>query len=137
MGARGRKSKAELTLVRNRAEVLVLRRPEAPDDLSDEAAAEWREVVASCDADHFSRATYSILAAYCRHAVATRRIDQLIKNMEEGDEWSVGMYDKLLVMHERESRALASLAVRLGIASVSRAAQKIGGSKSYDKPWEK
>ena len=113
MGARGRRSSAELTLLQRAEEVLVVRRPDPPDHLADEARMEWREVVNSLPADHFPRATHPILEAYCRHAVATRRIDQLIRDLEAGEGSTVD-YDKLLVMHERERRALASLAVRLG-----------------------
>jgi hypothetical protein len=40
MGSRGRKSGAELTLVARAEEVLVARRPDSPNHLSDEAAAE-------------------------------------------------------------------------------------------------
>src|SRR4249919_3863804 len=120
MGARGRKSSAELTLVQRAEEVLVVRRPNPPDCLSDDAAAEWREVVNTFAADHFPRATYPILEAYCCHAAQRRKVRQLIENTEEG-EGSVGEYDKLLAMHERESRALAALAVRLNIASATHA----------------
>jgi phage terminase small subunit len=135
MGARGRRSSAELTLLQRAEEVLVVRRPDPPDHLSDEAALEWREVVNSLPADHFSRATHPILEAYCRHAVATRRIDQLIRELEVA-EGSRADYDKLLVMHERESRALASLAVRLGIASAMQL-QKPKAVSADRKPWEK
>ena len=47
MGARGRKSSAELTLLQRAEEVLVVRRPDPPDHLADEARMEWREVVNS------------------------------------------------------------------------------------------
>jgi phage terminase small subunit len=84
MGSRGRKSGAELTLVARAEEVLVARRPDPPDHLSDEAAAEWRDVVNSLSADHFSRASHPLLEAYCRHAVAARRIDQMLQGLKRG-----------------------------------------------------
>ena len=135
MGARGRKSAAELTLVRRTEEVLVVRRPEPPDFLSDEAQAEWIAVVGSVPADHFSRAVQPILEAYCRHAVATRRIDGMLQALDTDEGATRVDYDRLLVMHEREARALTALAVRLGIASATHLKTKpVSGAR---KPWEK
>jgi hypothetical protein len=113
MGSRGRKSGAELTLVARAEDVLVARRPDPPDHLSDEAAAEWRDVVNSLSADHFSRASHPLLEAYCRHAVAARRIDQMLQGLQEEGATRAD-YDRLLVMHERESRALASIGGEIG-----------------------
>jgi phage terminase small subunit len=72
-----------LTLVARAEEVLVARRPDPPDHLSDEAAAEWRDVVNSLSVDHFSRASHPLLEAYCRHAVAARVIGRLIQELHE------------------------------------------------------
>ena len=118
-------------------EVLVARRPDPPDHLSDEAAGEWRDVVNSLSADHFSRASHPLLEAYCRHAVAARVIDRLIQELDERKGATQLDYDRLLVMHEGEARALASIAVRLGIACASRLqnAKPIQGVAT--KPWEK
>ena len=140
MGARGRKSRAELTLVQRAEEVLVVRRPEPPEVLSDEAAAEWREVVNSLPADHFSRAVHSMLEGYCTAAAEVRRIDQLIQDLRESDQGSLGAYDKLLAMHDRQMRLVSMLAVRLGIGSatnVTRVRSLAGGRDVGSKPWEK
>jgi len=136
MGARGRKLGAELTLAQRAEEVLVARRPDPPDHLSDEAAAEWREVVNSLPADHFSRATHPH-EAYCLHAVARRVIDRLIQQLDERESATRADYGRLLVMHERESRALASIGVRLGIACASRLQNAMPISRVTNKPWEK
>jgi phage terminase small subunit len=132
MGARGRRSNAELTLLQ-RAEEVVVRRPDPPDHLSDGARMEWREVVNSLPADHFSRGMHPLLEAYCRSAVAARVIDRLIQELDEREGATQADYDRLLVMHEREARALASLAVRLGIACATRGPI----SSPTSKPWEK
>jgi phage terminase small subunit len=137
MGSRGRKSSAELTLAARAAEVLVARRPDPPDHLSDEGAAEWRDIVNSMPADHFSRATHPMLEAYCRHAVARRVIDQVIQGLDEQESATRADYNRLLVMHERESRALASIGVRLGIACASRLQNAKPISCVTNKPWEK
>lgn len=119
MGARGRKSSAALTIVQRAAEIMVVKRAEPPECLSDEEAAEWREVVGTFPAEHFHRAIHPLLEAYCSHAVARRRIEQLIRNLEEGDEWTPNKYSYLREMHDRESRSLAALAVRLNIATAT------------------
>jgi hypothetical protein len=83
MGARGRRSSAELTLLQRAEEVFVVRGPDPPDHLSDEARMEWREVVNSLPADHFCRGMHPLLEAYCRSAVAARVIDRLIQGLDE------------------------------------------------------
>jgi len=54
MGARGRKSAASGELVAVSA-VQVMARPDAPYDLTDEQADEWRSVVDRLPADWFPR----------------------------------------------------------------------------------
>jgi len=120
-----------------RADEVLPRRPDPPDHLSDEAAAEWRDVVNSLSADHFSRASHPLLEAYCRHAVATRVIDRLIQGLDEQESATRADYDRLLVMHEGESRALASIGVRLGIACASRLQNAKPINCVTNKPWEK
>src|SRR5262245_46837718 len=140
MGARGRKSSAELTVAARAAQVLVVKRPEPPEWLSDEAAAEWREVVATFAADHFNRALHPVLEAYCQHAAARRTIGLLLKEAVEekdGEVPSAGYYDKLLVMHERESRALAALSVRLGIATATHVPNKQRAVIATKPLWER
>jgi hypothetical protein len=77
-----------------------------------------------------------MLEAYCRHTVATRRIDQMLQNLEADEGATRADYDRLLVMHERESRALASIAVRLGIACASRLQNAKPISGIAGKPWD-
>ena len=48
-------------LLQRAEEVLVVRRPDPPDHLSDEARMEWREVVNSLPADHFCRGMHPLL----------------------------------------------------------------------------
>jgi phage terminase small subunit len=136
MGVRGRKSSAQRAIAVREQELLVIQRPPPPDCLSAEAQAQWKEVIDCLPADHFSRALYPVLEAYCRHAVATRKIDQLVQKSEEDPEATLADYNRLLAMHREEARAMASLAVRLGIACASRntTAKPIGNVGS--KPWE-
>jgi hypothetical protein len=79
MGARGRKSMAELMVPAALAEVI--RRPEAPDDLTVEQGDEWCAIVGAMPPDHFMRGNYPMLSQLCRHIVSSRRIAQLIEQV--------------------------------------------------------
>lgn len=132
MGTRGRKSAADLALVTPDGSVS---RPRPPAELTSEQADEWRSVVNSLPAEQFPRAVHGLLAGYCRHAVALRHVGQLIDAHEQEEQVDIQTYDRLLKMQERETRCLASIAIRLGIASVTRPdISKTPGS--LKKPWE-
>jgi phage terminase small subunit len=137
MEKRGRKSVAELSVIR--AETAF--RPRPPSDLSPEQATEWKEVIARLPAGWISRENEAILTQYCRHIVAARRIAQLITHAEGGKEFTIAGYDRLLKMQERESRACASLAVKLRLAPSTRlraetAARMIAHNPNGPKPWD-
>lgn len=118
ISSRGRKSAAELAII-GPSGVETIRRPETPDDLSDEQAEEWRAVVNRMPADWFPRETHGLLIQYCRHVIAARRIAELIVEIEKSDTLDVGEYDRLLKMQEREGRAISSLATRMRISQHS------------------
>lgn len=135
MEGRGRRSAASLAVISSGA-VQAVRRPDAPGELTDEQAREWAEIVSRMPADWFPRETHTLLAAYCRHVVAMRRIAQLIEAQEASEGFDVDEYDKLLKMQERESRALSSLATRMRLtqqATYDKSKKKPGQTR---KPWE-
>ena len=72
---RGRVSMADLMTPKTALEKV--ERPDAPYELDDEETAEWRAQVASMPADHFTRSTFPLLVALCRHTVAANRLKQL------------------------------------------------------------
>jgi len=135
MGKRGRVSGAELAVVHS--DVVSIERAVAPDDLNDEQRAEWQAVVNRLPADWFPRETHSLLAQYCRHVVAARRVAQLIGNAESGEAFDVDEYDKLLKMQEREGRAISSLATRMRITQQATYDPKRKKGSQVKKPWEK
>ena len=118
--------------------ISTIARPAAPDTLTDEQAGVWSRIVNAIRADWFGPETHGDLANYCRHEVQSNRIAQLITAAEEADEFDVDEYDKLLKMQERETRAMASLAVRLRIApSATVTKDKTKGSgKGPRRPWQ-
>jgi hypothetical protein len=114
-----------------------IRRPIPPSELSLEQRNEWLAVVNRLPAEWFPRETHPLLAQYCRHVVAARRISQLVDRLEaDADNFSVEEYDRLLKMQEREGRALSSLATRMRITQQStydKTERK--QTKSAARPW--
>ena len=137
MGTRGRTSAASLE-VATAAQVERIDRPDAPYDLTDEQSEEWWAVVNRLPADWFPRETHGVLAQYCRHVVASRRVAQLIAAEEAGEgDLDLARYDQLLKMQEREGRALSSLATRLRITQQATVSPKTKKPPiAARKPWE-
>jgi hypothetical protein len=127
MRTRGRKSAASLAVISSDG-IETVRRPEPPEELTDEQAAEWRSVCNSLPADWFCRETHPLLAQYCRHVVSSRRVAQLIAAAEAADDFDLIEYDRLGKMAERESRIIASLATKMRIS------QQATYDKSKKKP---
>lgn len=136
MATRGRKSAASLAVVQADG-VAIVPRPTPPSELTSEQAAEWRAVVGRMPTDWFPRETHSLLAQYCRHVVAARRVAQLIAAAEEGGEaFDVDEYDKLLKMQEREGRALSSLATRMRLTQQTTYDKSKKKPAQGRRPWE-
>jgi len=136
MGNRGRTSGAELSVI-SADGIETVRRPEPPADLTDEQAEEWRAIVNRLAADWFPRETHGMLAQYCRHIVAARRVAQLIEAQEESDTlFDIEEYDRLLKMQEREGRAMSSLATRMRISQQATYDKEKKKPKSGKRPWE-
>jgi hypothetical protein len=134
MGSRGRTSIASLGIA---STIEAVARPDAPYDLTDEQADEWRSVVNRLPADWFPRETWPMLSQYCRHVVQSRRVAQLVEQAQSAEEFDLKQYDTLLKMAERESRCIASLATRMRITQQSSYDKsKKKGSGGIKKPWE-
>jgi hypothetical protein len=115
MGIRGRTSAAALSVIQG-GQISALKRPDPPPELTDEQAEEWLAIVGRLCAEWFPRETHGMLAQYCRHVVAARRVAQLVAEMEAGKSLDVEAYDRLLKMQEREGRAISSLATRMRLS---------------------
>ena len=131
MGSRGRKSKTDLAIVSDTA---VIERPAPPPSLTDEQTFEWLTITNGLAADELTVPQLPMLEQYVKHRVESRHIGQMIAEATDGEEFDLGQYDKLLKMQERETRALASLAVRLGFAKTTKA--NSGSGNVTRKPWE-
>ena len=134
MKQRGRKS--ALSVVHGSA-ISAVDRPEPLSELTNEQRIEWILVVNSLPADWFPDETHKVLAQYCRHAVASRHVSELIGLSEVGDKIDVLEYDRLLKMQERESRMLVSLATKMRMTQQSTYhPEKRKPIQTIENPWE-
>jgi hypothetical protein len=121
VGRRGPKSLADVMVAESPAGIL--NRPDAPYDLTDVEADEWRAIVASMPPEHFARIHYPMLAQLCRHVVASRRVSQLIEHCCKQKKFDRAEYASLSNMQASESAAIIRLcrSMRLTQQSIYRA----------------
>lgn len=142
MAQRGRKSAAALAMARP-TPVLSESRLAPPIHLPDAERDVWLQVVNDQPASSFTETHAPMLELYCRHVVLSRILADELLNFDRAwiaDDDGLKRYDKLLAMHERESRAASSAATRLRITrqaidqqTVARTMMNAPKSK---KPWE-
>jgi hypothetical protein len=158
MKQRGRQSTAataiaDLATVNVHAE----ERPDAPYELNDDEAAEWRGVVEAMPRDWFQRETHGLLVQYCRHVVRARKIADMIADLEETVSnpeqaalqlsnrrkrsnfplQNLDALEGLLRMQERETRAILTLSTKMRLAQQSTIEpnQKKNRGVGKGKPW--
>jgi hypothetical protein len=136
-----RKSAAALTVL---PPLPKMKRPEPPDELTEEQADEWRRVVSQVPPDWFPPDTHQLLVTYCRHVVRARMIDRWIAGfrseflmLADGLE----RVEKLFAMGEKEGRAISSLMTRMRLTQQSRyhtetAANKSRARTATTEPWQ-
>lgn len=136
MKQRGRKPAADLATVATVSDLRRVERLMPPYGIGDEEAEVWLRVVEDQAADAFSGKDADVLAAYCRHVVRGNRLMQLIAEAEKSA-LDIAEYDQLLKMHERESRAMSSLATRLRITRQATTNHRGNDqSKKRKAPWQ-
>ena len=136
MGARDRKSMAELMVPTTFAEIIP--RPEAPDDLTDEQSEEWHAIVNTMPADHFMRGNFPLLSQLCRHIVASRRIAQLIEQAANEKVLDLKELCTLLQLQAAESATIIRLSrsMRLTQQSIMRAETTRHPTAQLMRPWD-
>ena len=95
-----------------------------PTDLSQEAQAVFRELVASAGSQHFIRSDLPLLAEYARAVVLARRAGEALER--EGCVVA-GKPSPWIVIHEKTTRALVSLSQRLRLSPMSRLDRRAAG----------
>lgn len=139
MAQRGRKSTAALTV----ASINKAVRLPAPAELTEAEKETWRQVMNAKPAGWFDKSHIPMLTQYVRHISHVAIIKDQIAMMKP--EWLTGddglkRYDKLLAMHEREGRAISSLATRMRLTPQSTYDAKKGAGympASGPKPWDR
>ncbi len=120
-------------------------RPDPPEELTPEQAAEWSAVVRRLPVAWFPREIHPLLAQYCRHVTYARHIAGLIEDAHKGDLTdgaALMRFNRLLGMQERQSNALMGLATRMRLTNQARytataAATQTRGDVMGRKPWER
>lgn len=142
MAQRGRKSTAALAMARP-TPVLSESRLAPPIHLPDAERDVWLQVVNDQPASSFTETHAPMLELYCRHVVLSRILADELLNFDRAwiaDDDGLKRYDKLLAMHERESRAASSAATRLRITRQAidqqTVARTIVNAPKAKKPWE-
>lgn len=135
MEGRGRRSAASLAVISSSG-IETIERPKPPCDLNDEQSFEWVAIVNRLPADWFGRETQGLLAQYCRHVIAARRVAALIASAEADPECSIKDYDRLLKMQEREGRAISSLATKMRLSQQTTYDKSKKKPSTARKPWE-
>jgi hypothetical protein len=140
MGVRGPKSAAALAVVQP---LPGKQRPEPPPELSKEAAVEWKAVVAALPPEWFTRPSHAVLAAYCEHVVAARRLHDMVASFETvwaADEEGLARLDHLLRLRDRETKALADKATKLRMTNQSHYTPQAAGTAARQgnarAPWQ-
>jgi hypothetical protein len=125
-------------------QVIQVRRPPPPGELSEAEREVWKETVATMPADWFRRAQFPLLIAYCRHVVRSALLAKMIADFKPewiGEEGGLARLDKLLAMAERETRALNACARSMRITHQAQILPR-GAGRAADRtrqgkaPWE-
>ncbi len=142
MAQRGRQSSAAIA-VRRVAPVVSESRIAPPVHMPDAEREVWLQVVNDQPASSFMETHTHLLELYCRHVVLSRVLADELLNFDRAwlaDDDGLKRYDKLLAMHERESRAASSAATRLRITRQSidqqTVARSLNNAPKAKKPWE-
>ncbi|SFP98159.1 hypothetical protein SAMN03159463_05306 [Mesorhizobium sp. NFR06] len=140
---RGRKSSSELASIA--IATMAAPAPDAPYDLSDEAAEIWRTIVATLPADFVPREMHDVLAAHCRHVATgrfiSREIDRFTFDWLKVD-GGIDRLAKLTAIRDREVRGALATARALRLTSQSRyrperaATARQALASGLEKPWE-
>ena len=141
MGARGRKSAAELSAISCDG-IEIHRRPEPPEHLGDNAAEIWRSITNSLPADWFTPGTLPLLEALCGLTVSQRYTLRSLQVLERGgDDFDQDEWEGLLKQLGEVSGRIATLATRMRLTPQSRYGPRAAATAGRlppdgPKPWE-
>lgn len=110
--------------------------PDPPEDFTEKQIELWEGLYKRFGAWDIDQ--LALVEAYVRSSASIEHVGRLINNIESQDEIDQKAYLSALNMRERESRLIASLAIRLGIArqTDSRGRPLKPTTSTGRKPWE-
>jgi hypothetical protein len=133
---RGRKSVAALLV----ADVAgAVQYPDAPYDLTDDEAEEWRAIVRSMQPDYFARGNFPILTQLCRHICSARRLAQLTARCMKAKDFDQKQYNYLMKAQRAESAVIQRLSRALRLtqqAKLDRNSPKLRPKVAVKNPWD-
>lgn len=135
-----RKSEAALSVIVGNIDG----RPRPPSDLTDAQREVWERTVANEAATFFNTAALQqMLKEYCRHVISAGKLAKMIEVVEQNkafDDESIKSYDRLLVMRDRETKAVGDKATKLRLTNQARYTPQSAATASKKtadrKPWE-
>ncbi len=126
---RGRKSAAELSVVPKIDVVERIERPAPPEELTQEEAQEWHDVVDARAADWYDAGVRASLIQYCRHTVRARQIATLIRDCRGTDSF-LDLVAKEIAL----TRVILSVATKLRLTPQSTTNHRGNKTIEQDKP---
>lgn len=139
MQQRGRKALAQIEAMPSGAVALV-RRPDAPLDLTPDEADVWQTITEAMPADWFPPETFPLLKQLCRHEVCARRLGQLIDAAMSRDPLDQGELKELLTMQRGETAAIKAMAASMRLSQQSTYNAQSGATaknkRVVKRPWD-
>ncbi len=137
MRQRGRKSAASLAVA---PVSLLTQRPGPPKHLTPQQVKVWEEVISSVPAGWFQSEDV-LLTQYCHHVQTAHELGQLVDNFDLRG-CDIKQLNRLLMMRERETRALTHLATKMRLTQQSRITARSAGTSTEchtagRRPWER
>jgi hypothetical protein len=119
-------------------------RQRAPATLTEAEAVIWAETVGVMPSGWLTRAQTPLLVAYCRHAARSDLLAQQVNRFRPAwlkEAGGIERFNRLLVMAERETKAMTSAARSLRLTPQSQYGPRKGARLSDDavslrKPWD-
>jgi|tagenome__1003787_1003787.scaffolds.fasta_scaffold20941071_6 hypothetical protein len=142
MGSRGRKS-VEAMMLMEGGLVAIPPPPDAPYDLTDEQAEEWRKIVNCMPPGYFIPAHFPVFAQLCRHIDASHKVANLLRSFSQRskkrESLNLRIYIDLLRQQAAESPSIARLSRALRLTHQATLDQKVRLPKNRGgpKPWDR
>jgi len=135
MGSRGRKS-VEAMMLMEGGLVAIPPPPDAPYDLTDEQAEEWRKIVNCMPPGYFIPANFPVFAQLCRHIDASHKVANLLRSFSQRSKKRESLNLRIYI-DESLSIARLSLALRLTHQATLDQKVRLPKNRGGPKPWDR